>query len=760
MLHIVQYQNAQPFLCKKWLSVFIFLCYCLVGNATHIVGGEIGYECLGNDDYRFTMKMYRNCNGAAQGAFPDPANIAIYTVDDGGNYVLFDNRNVFLEENNPPEIPLPEIPCLEPPENVCVEEGSYIFNSNLPLSNGSYYVIFQRCCRNGSINNILAPGDTGITLAIELTSAAQVGCNNSPIFNDFPPTVICANEPLNFDHSATDADGDQLVYEFCAPIKGGGRAGTQGFPGDAAGCDGWRPNPACPPPFESVDFVVPTYTALEPMGGAPVVGINTLTGVISGVPNIIGQFVVGVCVKEFRDGVLLSTTQRDFQFNVEQCDPLIEPIIEADIILPDNTFVVNSCGDESVDLVNQSNIEDDIDSFFWSFDLNGTEQTFDQWSFNLMLPDTGTYEGFLYLNPGSQCGDTARVLVNYFPDANADFNVEYDTCVAGDVFFTDQSMQFNDTISERAWTFGNGTTSTEINPSVDYETLGTYQVQLRIVDENGCTDIISKTVDWFPAPELIVIEPSSYVGCPPADIFFNNLTEPIDDTYQVEWLFGDGDTSSVVSPTHLYDTTGSYSINVEITNPFGCVTKRTFPNLINVTPVPVANFGFEPEVLDNFNPTTTMIDSSLFNNSWFWDFDTESEAYIEQPSYSFRDTGLQVVTLIVSHPNGCSDTTFRIIDVVPKATYFLPNAFTPNGDGTNDVYIGKGYLDGISNFNFEVWNRWGEQIFQTDDPSEGWNGTKNNTGQLSPNGTYQCFVSFIEPRGALQEYQSFITLMR
>ena len=753
-------------------SVFIFFMCCWSLNnlmATHIVGGEINYECLGGDDYRFTMKMYRNCNSQGTGQYPNPAPIAIYLEESNGTYTLMpdesgffpsDSYEINLEPGGTPEIDIPELPCLEPPEDVCVQTGTYIFEANLPLSNRSYHIIFQRCCRNGSITNILEPGDVGVTFTIELTPEAQASCNNSPIFNEFPPIVICANEPLSVDQSATDVEGDQLVYELCAPLKGGGKEGTQGVPGDDEGCNGFRPNPACPPPFDEVDFIVPAYTSTQPMGGAPIVSINPITGEITGIPTVIGQFVVGVCVKEFRDGVLLSTTRRDFQFNVEQCDPFIDPIVEADEILDDNTFVINSCGENIIQIDNQSTSQNDVEAFFWEFDLAGNMELFSEWNPELILPDTGTYEGFLYINPGSECGDTARVLLNYYPEANADFLVEFDTCSAGEVSFTDESMQGTIPIETWNWNLGNGTVSTEENPIIDYETVGTYLVQLNIEDVNGCTSDTVQQVDWFPAPDLIVIEPSSFLGCPPADIFFNNLTETIDNTYDIQWSFGDGVNSTEFSPSHVYDTIGSYSINVNITSPLGCLTTRSFPNWINITPEPVGAFDYQPNEIDNFSPEVQMIDSSLYSDSWYWNFDDESDAYIQSPSYVFRDTGLQRVELIVTHPNGCADTTFRIIDVVPKVTYYLPNAFSPNGDGLNDVYQGKGYLDGISDFHFEIWNRWGEQIFLTTEPTEAWNGTKANAGQLSPSGTYQCFAHFTGPRGASFEFQTFLTLIR
>ena len=133
-------------------------------------------------------------------------------------------------------------PCLIVPPNICVQEGIYEFDVSLPISTDSYHITYQRCCRNSSITNIYNPDETGATYTVELTELAQVECNNSPVFSNFPPIIICVNEELNFDHSATDAEGDQLVYEFCTPLKGGGLYGNATSP------TGIYPNPDDPPP--------------------------------------------------------------------------------------------------------------------------------------------------------------------------------------------------------------------------------------------------------------------------------------------------------------------------------------------------------------------------------------------------------------------------------------------------------------------------------------------------------------------------------
>ena len=116
--------------------------------------------------------------------------------------------------------------------------------------------------------------------------------------------------------------------------------------------------------------------------------------------------------------------------------------------------------------------------------------------------------------------------------------------------------------------------------------------------------------------------------------------------------------------------------------------------------------------------------------------------------------------MIVTTEAGCQDTVQKIVDVIPEVRYFLPNAFTPNDDSVNDEFKGVGYYRGMQNYSFQVWNRYGELVFETNDPDEGWNGRKYNGGGLMPLGVYVCQVKYKSPRGIPQEIQGFITLIK
>jgi gliding motility-associated-like protein len=735
-------------------------------HAGHIVGGDMSYRCLGNGSYRIRLDIYIDCNCVNCAQFDNIASFGLYAC--GGNSNI--NCSVLGQANrlqilnipvtNPIPVPPPELDCVDNPPSPCVTRGTYEFTvDNLPLSDASYFIMYQRCCRNVTINNILQPGGTGATFFVEITPEAQLACNNTAVFNEFPPTVICSGFPLEFDHSASDVDGDSLVYRFCAPLQGGGRDGGPDRPGlNPNSCTGIIPTPGCPPPYDDVIYR-PPFSPINPMGGNPQVRIDRFTGIITGTPDLLGQFVVGVCVDEYRDGTLLNTLRRDFQFNTARCEAAVFAGIRAERVLDGRSFFVRSCGSNTVTFENESGLERFIRGYIWEFN-EGLPRISNDRNATITFPDTGSYSGTMIINPGIPCSDTAEIFINIFPEIRADFEFEYDTCIAGDVQFTDLSFTGSGVMTNWDWDFDDGNNSEIRNPAHFYRIPGEFDVSLSVRDINGCEDVSTQLVRYFPVPAEVIAGPELAEYCDPAEVSFFNLSVPIDDTYEIIWDFGDGNTGSGISPTHLYASDGVYSVRVSVTSPIGCTTSASFPNAVNILPSPVADFDFSPRILSNFNKTVNFTENSSGAIIWDWDFGGEGSSNFRNPSFTFPDTGQYEVRLIVTHPSGCQDTITRLLDVVPEVRYFLPNAFTPNEDGVNDEFRGNGSIRFMTDFRMTIWSRWGEMLFETEDPSEGWNGRKDNVGRMAPPGVYVVVVNYRGPRGEMFELKGFATLVQ
>ncbi|MCH8318277.1 MAG: gliding motility-associated C-terminal domain-containing protein, partial [Bacteroidetes bacterium] len=276
--------------------------------------------------------------------------------------------------------------CLKVPDSICVEEAIYQKNITLPPRAGGYYLTYQTCCRNRTILNIENPGGTGAIYTAYIPDISVAKYNSNPAFNNFPPILVCLNDPLKFDHSATDIDGDLLVYELCTPYD--------------------RALGSFPYPF--VTWTAP-YTANDPLGGVPL-SINS-NGSLTGAPNTMGQFVVGVCVKEYRNGVLLSENKRDFQFNVTECSDPTAAIAPG---------VMQFCGDTTVTFPNESQA---AFSYEWDFGDPTTTTDTDTAKFpTYTYPSTGTYTVRLIANPGSACIDTGYIAINI---ESCDTNIFY-----------------------------------------------------------------------------------------------------------------------------------------------------------------------------------------------------------------------------------------------------------------------------------------------------------------------------------------------
>jgi gliding motility-associated-like protein len=755
---------------KKILGCLLILLCISKSYAAHIIGGDVVYKCLRQDTTRKTttfeisFTMYRDSRGNGAN-FDSPAEFGVFRTTGGGYF--FDKSIT----SNPTGIEAVTYsnPCIIVPPNIGVEKANYTFNVEIPWSNATYMIVYQRCCRNGTISNILRPGSTGAAFYVEISPEATRSCNNSPNFKNFPPIVICNGEPLKFDHSARDAEGDQLVYEFCNPLTAGGTDGENG--GDPRSCTGVRPNPLnCTPPFAEVSFLVPNYTAAAPMAGNPTVSIDPASGLITGVPNINGQFVVGVCVKEYRNGRLLGTTRRDFQFNVTQCQIAVDARInfEKSKVLGGyiethqvgNTFNFKSCGSNTIPFVNRSIEEKNIKGYKWKI-INGNKvDSFSTKDLDYNFKSFGVYKGFMIVNPDlSDCTDTAYINMEILPPINADFSYKYDTCIAGPIALTDLSKSGAGPILKWKWRFGRDS-SIRQNLSYEYKTPGTKPVSLTVTDQNACTSMITKNILYQPVPSLVVVDPSVFTGCVPQTVKFNNLSFPIDSTYKIEWKFGEGGTSNKISPTHIYTKTGVFNVDLNITSPIGCTTSKSFSGYITILDKPDANFTYSPDVFTEVNRTGKFVSGSIGAQNLIWNFGGAGTDFQTEPTFTFPDTGLYKVVLLAIHENGCTDTATALIDVMPLVNLSLPTAFTPNNDGLNDSYKALVGNSGIANFELSIYNRWGENIFRTDRVEESWNGLYQNTGAQVPQGVYVYLVKYITSRGESKELRGSITLLR
>ena len=715
---------------RPLLLVLTLLLYFNQAKATHIIGGEITYVCLGDSTYQIKLILYRDCTSATP--FDTPAYMSVFTPE--GEFVFNFTIPAPVISDVPAES---ENPCLDAPDDICVEQAIYTKTIFLPPSETGYIVVYQRCCRNAGIVNLILPDNTGSTCTQDVPPTSVVECNRSPVFNDFPPTVICLNDAIEFDHSATDADGDSLAYFFYWPYEGATAV-------DAA------PAIASPPPYLGVNWA-PGFDELYPITADPAFAINSETGLLTGTATAEGRYVVGVVCKEYRDGVWLGDHNRDFQFNVVACTPLVDAEIEiGDAIFTeiDSTSVFLNCDDYTIYFENNSL---GGDTYFWDF---GDGLTSTEVNPVHTYTDTGTYYVMLIVNPGFVCADTALGQVGIYNGLAANYSF-ITGCAGTGVEFNDLSVSTNaGEIIDWDWVFDDGSTSDLQNPEHIYAVGGTYTVSLHIVSTSGCESDYVLEVEVAPGPtaEFDVDD-----VCQNFAAEFDNQSTIVDGTISgYLWDFGDGQTSTEESPSHFYDEHGTFDVTLITYSANGCTDTITYDVLIGE--VPFANAGDDDSVL--YLETFTLDGSGV--GYFFWTPGNlilppaNISSFTEQdPTAELTETTTFILT--VTSPDGCVEKDTVTIFVESYTILEVPNAFSPNGDGFNDdIYILTHDIAEL--LEYSIFNRYGELVFTTTNIATGWNGTVE--GKEAEMGTYIYLVRAYDFGGNFVQRQGNIVLVR
>ncbi len=702
-------------------------------KATHIVGGEIYYDKLSGNQYKITLKVYRDCQNGVP-PFDDPAIISIF--DKNGN--VFDTMVVPLSYSItvPPSI---NNPCIQTLGNACVEEGVYIGTINLPPLNGGYYIVYQRCCRNGTILNMVTPGSTGSTYWEHIPGPEIVANNSSPRFTNLPPIFLCNGLQIKFDHSATDPDGDVLVYSLCTPFEGldncCGQVGISPSCAPPGGCKN------TPPPYTPISFVSP-YSSTYPISSNPAININSATGFLNGVPDINGQWVFAVCVQEFRGSTLIGTHYRDFQFNVMTCSITVLAQFNdqaTPIVIGNNAPQNQFCNGYTL-YFNNASINGT--SFMWNFgDLTTLADTSRAVNASYTYPDTGAYVVSLIANPGKPCADTTKKTFYVYPDLKPTFTPPPPQCITNNSFSFTVGGLFAPSYTNFTWNFGASAvpvTSTLQSPNgVVYNSAGTFPVSV-ILKQRVCTKTLKDSVKVYPKTKANFVA-DSVTLCDPATVaFVNNSVAGGTPSYL--WQYSDGGNTTIKNPTHVFSPAGIYNVTLTIISTSGCIDTSKFvvPGMITVTPRPIAGFSLTPTETSIYDPEITFTDGSINALTWNYNFGDGSASTNQNPIYSYTKSGDYDIVKIVTNQFGCQDTAIQTVHIRPEFAFWIPNSFTPgNKDGKNDIFMPS--VIGVEKYLFEIYDRWGELIFSTKDTTTGWDGTRG--GKPCQQDTYVWMIT-------------------
>jgi gliding motility-associated-like protein len=316
------------------------------------------------------------------------------------------------------------------------------------------------------------------------------------------------------------------------------------------------------------------------------------------------------------------------------------------------------------------------------------------------------------------------------------------------------------------WDFGDGSTSSNLDiKNHTYGTYGSFIISLT-ASNRYCAAKTSQTITVLPSPPIIDFSIGPPSGCMPWRVVFKNLSQYADiKTYQ--WEFGDGDQSTEVNPTHVYQKPGTYSVSLAASNVTGKVVRLIKTNVIEVYPKPVASFDVKPKLI--YLPGGVLYTSNLSfeATTFFWDFGDGITSTEFKPEHIYREEGTYTIQLEASNQYGCTDKSILANEVRVQrgGQILLPNAFSPSssgvsggtpGDGKNDTFLPV--MRGVVDFEMLVFNRWGELLFETKDASRGWDGTFN--GRVCQQDVYMYKLSARFENGELIVRVGDINLIR
>lgn len=568
------------------LLLIISLIFSVKTSATHIVGGVIYYEYLGNGNYKFIFEIYKDCSPSVKvdfdGTYSSNPNVQLpkfyFSVFKGNINDNIARPGNALDLNLLSKViiqPVITNPCLKPDPNTCVVYGRYEVTLKLPTSTDGYTVQYMRCCRNDGILNIEnQPGSDdkpGITLRTYVPPYGTTP-NNSARFKNFPPIFICANQQFYFDNSATDADGDALEYSLVDPLEGL----TSKMPTD--NIQTLNVNPI---------VWASGYGLNNVMGGNPTMTIDPVTGLLICKPNKTGRYVVSIMVKERRNGVVIDSFARDFQYNVLECD-----IPNANLSFIPGTYdpakdigTYVKCGEFTTKFDNSST---NANSYEWDFgDPNsGVNNKSTQATPTHTFTDTGifivTLIAYKTQASGQLCIDTTRRICIIYPKVKVNFDF-INICQNKLVNFTDKTISQYNKIYKWDWKLGNGNVSTTQHPSNTYLNPGTFNVKLEITYGNECKSDTTLPIIIYPNPTIIS---DNIKGCvfTPLDL---KCKVSISSPYSISsyrWKLPDGTIYNTCNATYTPVTSYTGTYNLWAKSDKGCVDSANFP--IEVNPLP------------------------------------------------------------------------------------------------------------------------------------------------------------------------------
>jgi len=409
----------------------------------------------------------------------------------------------------------------------------------------------------------------------------------------------------------------------------------------------------------------------------------------------------------------------------------------------------NSCLSETITFENTSTIPlpYEIAFYEWNFG-DGVTATSEDPVHSYSEP--GTYLVVLKATSAEGCFAEETIPLSIYPVPVVNFS-SLPTCFGNESDFINETTLFWGDVISWQWDFSDGTTSVEENPTHTFSTVGEHIVQLIATSNHNCTDSIIAPITIQPLP-IVSLNVSDSILCGNECITLNSSSSSESTLINYEWETSFGHLISGESVEICFESFGNetqyFDLSLKVTDEFGCMDKLLLNDFINVLPTPKASFTINPNEVSILDTQVDFFNTSSFATDYLWDFGDGSSNSIEfNPIHLYEiEPGRHEITLYAfSDPTKqCVDTARQILEIKDELIYYVPNAFTPDGNSFNNDFSPV-FTTGFDPYNYHlsIYNRYGEVLFESYNSTVGWDGTNRNYG-LVQDGVYVWKIEFKE----------------
>jgi gliding motility-associated-like protein len=379
-----------------------------------------------------------------------------------------------------------------------------------------------------------------------------------------------------------------------------------------------------------------------------------------------------------------------------------------------------------------------------------------------LMNNTNSTQTFIYVLTADDGQCIARDSMQYSVTAPpfVSFASPQGQCFNGNSFNFLAEGAFTST-AQFIWGFGPNasvSSSSVINPAnISFDTTGSQTVTLQVNDGGCFSNLYTAGVVIFPEP-LADFYTEVVDGCAPLEVKFIN-TSAGPSTMQYSWNFGFGQPSTSPQPSFNYEVPGVYDVSLNITTQQGCSNSIDRKDYITIYAKPKASFNLSAEVTNILEPEITF--GAAVNNAtdiWYSISPLDTTLFGTYQTFAFPDTGKYEIEQFVSNEFGCSDSTVRSLRINTGYKVYIPNSFSPNNDGINDIF--RPYGESIIDYSIVVYNRWGQQIYSSRDIENGWDGTAFLSNNAVPQGVYLYKMTISDELGYSHKYEGIVNVVR